>query len=298
MSNLLELKTKLNIKTMRLFSVWFGLTVVVLVICMTVIFGKGLKLGIDFTGGTHLLFRVQPTPTISQVREILPQTQIDEIERSQIQLVDQKDISIKTRPLSEAERQQVNELLKKNFKSFEVLEVDTIGPSIGAQLASQSKWIVLITLLGLLAYITVRFEFLFGLAAVWALIHDALVTFAFASLVLIEIDTAFVAAILTILGYSINDTIILFDRYRELKNQNSDEDSVRLGNAAISQVLARSLNTVGTVLVVLISLYYLGGKTTQNFALVLFVGVSSGAYSSNFVAMPAYLFLKRITVKK
>ncbi len=125
-----------------------------------------------------------------------------------------------------------------------------------------------------------------------------MVTMTFVSFARIEMDTAIIAALLTILGYSINDTIVLFDRFREIKNQNPDADIVEIGNASVSQTLARSVNTVLTVLLVLAAMYLWGGSTLKSFVAVLFVGCFSGMYSSIIIALPAYVFFKKMRLLK
>jgi preprotein translocase subunit SecF len=291
---LLTLKNRINYKLVGWYKAWFLFSVVFILACLVFVLSNGLRYGIDFTGGTQLLYRVAPVPEVSMVREVVNSTQIPEIESAQIQLVDGKDVSVRTKPLIEADRQKINEALKQKFSEVEVLQVDTIGPSIGAELSRQAVWIVLITMAGLLIYIAFRFDALLGFAAILALLHDAMVTMAFVSFARVEMDTAIIAALLTILGYSINDTIVLFDRFREIKNQNPDADIVEIGNASVSQTLARSINTVLTVLLVLAAMYLWGGSTLKSFVSVLFVGCFSGMYSSIIIALPAYIFFKKM----
>ena len=145
----------------------------------------------------------------------------------------------------------------------------------------------------MLIYITYRFEFKQGVAAIIAILHDALVVLGIFSILQLEVDSAFVAAILTIIGYSINDTIIIFDRIREnLKTRRKGETLEDLVNTSLWQTLARSINTVLTVMFVLLALYFLGGTTIKNFVLAMLIGVVSGAYSSIFNASPVWVDLK------
>lgn len=284
-----------KLKVMYQAVVWVGVGLAVMFFALLMLFVKGLHLGIDFTGGTNLLLRFEQTPQIMTVREALKKSTIHEIDRgSAIQyLGEEKDISIKTKMLTPAEVTDLQKVLEKELGKFKVMEISTIGATVGHELRQQSFWIILLVTISLLAYITFRFQFFYGLAAIFALLHDALVTIGFAAMTQMDVDLVFVAAILTILGYSINDTIVIFDRLRE--NQASpqpNENLVQIANRSVSETLTRSINTVMTVLIVLFCLYWFGGATVKDFNLVLLVGIGSGCYSSIFIATPLYVKLK------
>lgn len=273
--------------------IWFSISFVLIIAGAFSFFINGMNYGIDFTGGTTFTLRFTENPAISDVRDILQEY---ELQSSSITYVsspadDQQDLLIKSEKLSEETRKNIMDDMSEDLGEYEVVEIDTIGPSIGAELRQNSIIIVIVVLISLLLYITFRFEFWYGVAAITALLHDGLITVGFASILMLEIDTAFVAAVLTVLGYSINDTIVLFDRFRE--NSKHISDTRELANISIKQTLPRSINTSITTLFVIGALYLFGGATINDFALVLLIGILSGTYSSIFIASPVYDILKR-----
>lgn len=262
-----------------------------------------LNLGIDFTGGTDVLVSV---PALAQQgsNEVGRARFLQEFRRalapvglagSVLQLVDDTQVSLRSHFLSEEKRNQMLAAIDQAFPGSEILEADTIGPTIGAQLRSSSLWIVALSSAAVLIYLTFRFEFVFGLAAIVATLHDALITLGISSVMRVEVDTAFVAAILTIIGYSVNDTIVLFDRVRERLRDQYQGSLQDLLNQSIRQTLGRTINTVLTVLFMVGALFIFGGSTIHDFAFVMLVGVSIGTYSSIFIAVPmVYLFRSKI----
>ena len=183
--------------------------------------------------------------------------------------------------------------LEQYIGTFEVLEIDYIGPSIGKSLRKQSLLIIAFVTLTLLLYITLRFEFNFGLAAIIALIHDSLIIFSVASLFSLEINTPFIAAILTILGYSINDTIVIFDRIREQHENTPSYLESNSINIALNQTLTRTINTSLTTLLVISSLILFGGNTIREFCIILGIGILSRTYSSLCIASPSLALLHK-----
>jgi preprotein translocase subunit SecF len=181
------------------------------------------------------------------------------------------------------------------FGALTVLEADTVGPSVGKKLQSDSLMIMLFALSAILIYVTFRFEFWYGLAAVAALVHDAIITLGFVAWLQLDVNMALLAAILTIVGYSINDTIIVFDRVREdvVKTDNKGKEIGALVNGAINSTLARCINTVLTVLITTGALYVFGGSTLKQFALILLIGFGFGSYSSLCVAPALFVFFKK-----
>jgi len=187
--------------------------------------------------------------------------------------------------------------------SDDVLRVDNVGAVIGRELTKEAFWALLAAAVGMLLYITMRFEFKFAMAAILALLHDAFIIIALFSIFMIEVNSPFIAAVLTIIGYSINDTIVIFDRIRENLKLNRKKSTAEVVNASINENLIRSINTSLTTLVVLISLfiafsYFVGGMDLKVFALALLIGVISGTYSSIFIASPLWLSLRQMEEKK
>lgn len=250
---------------------------------------RGFNLGIDFTGGTSLVLRFEKQVELAKVRTVVHS------DKTEITMVDNKDFLIKTTILTEEQKKDLLKKLTDNFGPLTVLEADSVGPSIGKKLQSDSLMILLFAISAMLIYVTFRFEFWYGLSAVLALVHDCVITLGFVAWLQLDVNMALLAAILTILGYSINDTIIVFDRVREdvVKTDNKGKDVGVLVNNAINSTLARCINTVLTVLISTGALYLFGGSTIKDFAQVLLIGFGFGAYSSLCVAPPLFVFFKK-----
>ena len=296
-------------------NLWYAFSLILIIAGISLMIGRSIKsqpalnYGIDFLGGSSILIKIpefekniKNTPnatqeeidTISSIRDTLSK---QGLEKSQIQITTDKEILIKTLKLNQEKSQLLLQNLKETYIKLEILEVDFIGPTIGEELKNKSFLIILIVSISLLLYITLRFELIFGISALIALLHDALIVISFASLFKIEINTAFVAAILTILGYSINDTIVIFDRIREnyapLKDKHSFKDII---NLSLNQTLVRTLNTSVTTMLVIGSLIIFGGTTIKPFCVILLIGIIAGTYSSLFIASPTLSLLKKTTL--
>ncbi len=272
-----------------------------------------LNYGIDFTGGSTLtidfdeLHRAYETTAkkesrealnVSFIKKVRDALQLSHLEKSTIQVSDNGDIMIRTIPLSETQRKEVLQNLSK-IGAYELLEVDIIGPSIGKELRGSALLITLIVTACLLVYLSWRFEFKFGIAAVAASVHDGLLTFCMASILNLEINTAFIAALLIILGYSLNDTIIIFDRIRETRQIYPNDALDDVLNLSITQTLNRTLYTALTTLIMISCLFFFGGATIHDFSLILIIGIGFGTYSSICIASPIlYLLLSRKATEK
>jgi preprotein translocase subunit SecF len=253
--------------------------------------GEPMNFGIDFTGGTLLIVRLEKPVAVSDVRGVLSKHGLQE---SEIQKVGDSDISIRAMMVDDQKRQALVADLNSSLGGAELLEADMIGPTIGKELRTQAVWALLIASVGMLIYVAFRFEFKYAVAAILALYHDAIITTGIMAILWRDINTTFVAAILTILGYSINDTIVIFDRIRENTKRSAGKktDFKTIANNAIMSTLARSINTVLTVVVMVIMLLVFGGATIREFALTLLFGFCFGCYSSIFVAPQIVSLLK------
>ncbi len=273
--------------------IWFIISALVIIPGLISIAMQGFNLGIDFTGGTLLDLKFESPVAVNQIRDVLKDYKL---ESSTIQLASNTqntaatNVFIRTHVLGEDERRSVLNGLKSKLGNFEVMRVEKVGAVIGSELTRQAMWAVLASWVLMIAYITYRFEFRFAIAGILALIHDILVVLGLSSILRIELDSSFVAAILTIIGYSINDTIVIFDRIREnLKVHRKTESFTDLVNRSIWQTMRRSIYTVLTVVFATAALLIYGGETTKTFALVLLIGFASGAYSSIFIASPIWV---------
>ena len=282
---------------------WFMLSALLLTLAVGsfvyngTVHGKIMNLGIDFTGGTLISLRVPEPVSEHDIREVLAK---HNLERSVIQKSGDRDIYIRTKELERDLRVKIIEELRDRYGEVELLEADTIGPVIGKELRTQALWALLLASLGIIVYVSFRFEFKYAIAALIALYHDALITAGIIALLWRNIETPFVAAILTIMGYSINDTIVIFDRIREniKKYHGKKKKFSEIVNISVSETLARSINTVLTTMIIVLAVLFFGGATLKDFALVLLMGFAVGAYSSIFVASPIVAVWEAMVSKK
>jgi len=282
-------RINLKIIQLRKFAYLLSLTIIVAGLGNIAVH-KGLKMGIDFAGGNMIQVEVKnPNVQIGEVRRVLIGTGFG----NNVQKIDdpKKNIFIlKTRALEKNNDRVVEAIKKALIEHFGVGEVvferiDIVGPKISKYLLRTSYLIGIVAIGLILLYTTFRFRFRFGVAAILALVHDVLVVISFISFFGKEMDTFILAAILTIIGYSLNDTIVVFDRAREnLKTTKAYEEYEITFNRSINQSLSRTVITSLTTLLALFALYFFGGNALHNFAFALIVGVIVGTYSSIFVA--------------
>ncbi len=285
---------------------WLGISGVLLLIGLVFLMTVGLKPGIDFTGGTILQRTFEQPVTVAQVRQALTKAPLSELDLARGSSIQRSGntIIIRTRPLSPEQERQVDAGLEQTIGKIvrEKSSTDTVGPVIGRELLAKAFWSVIIASVGILIYVAIRFEFKFGVAAIIALLHDVLMTMGLVALfgrfMGLEVNSPFVAAMLTIVGYSINDTIVIFDRIRENLRFRKKETFEEIVNKSVNQTLARSINTVGTTLVTVLALHLWGGATLREFTLTLLIGITSGAYSSIFIASPLWVIFKGSEQKK
>lgn len=264
--------------------------------------GNWMNYGVDFTGGTVIQIQTEAGVTDADLRDALGGTQAPLVTRFGAE----NEFIIRAPVVADTETDQVAAAIRQQLTAapgigeFEVVRTEIVGPVIGAELQQQAALAILFSFLLTLFYIAFRFEFRFGLASIVATLHDILITLGFLALFRIEISLPTVAAVLTIIGYSLNDTIVVFDRIRENLNRKGGrrEDPVKLIDRSINEVLPRTVMTSGTTLVVLVSLLVLGGSVIRDFTIVLILGVVIGTYSSIFVASPALLEIQRRWEKK
>ncbi|GAW92702.1 protein translocase subunit SecF [Calderihabitans maritimus] len=268
---------------------WYLLSLAVIIPGLISLFVQSLNFGIDFTGGNLLHIRFEKDVKISEVREVFAKFGLED---SSIQAAEGNQFIVRTVELTEEKNDKILKALEERFGSIEVLRNEKVGAVIGRELTTNAIYALVIASLLIVIYISFRFEFLFGIAAIVALLHDVFVTLGIFSLFQIQVDGAFVAAILTIIGYSINDTIVIFDRIRENLKMKRKESLEELVNRSIAQNLTRSINTSLTVIFALLALLFLGGETTKVFALALLIGTIAGTYSSIFTASPLWIDLR------
>ncbi|EGK60028.1 protein-export membrane protein SecF [Centipeda periodontii DSM 2778] len=284
--------------------IWFLISLILIIpgfICMGV---RGFNFGIDFTGGTIIDLRFEQPVTLTDVRSSLAQYGLDgstiQLAGAESGIESSENVMIRTVDLEENQRKEVMASLTKDVGTYTVLREEKVGATIGGELITNAVLALVISWALIILYVAYRFEWRFGVSAVLALIHDIIIVLAVFSFTQRQIDSSFIAALLTIVGYSINDTIVIFDRIREnLKlHFRRGGDVNELVNRSIYQTLTRSLYTVFTVLFTTFALYWFGGETTKDFAFALLVGFASGCYSSIFIASQLWIELRNRTERR
>ncbi|ABZ84399.1 protein-export membrane protein secf [Heliomicrobium modesticaldum Ice1] len=271
--------------------IWYALSLLILIPGLISLLLQGLNLGIDFTGGSMLQLKFERAVTVENVRDVLDKANVGS---STIQLAEGNSVIVRTHTLEQSQRNELVGAMKTQLGDLTVERDENVGPVVGKELTRNALLALLLAIIGMVAYISFRFEFKFAVAAIIALLHDILVVTGLFSIFQIEVDSSFVAAILTVFGYSINDTIVIFDRIREnLRKKKKDENLDALVNRSVKETLTRSINTVLTVIFVLVALLFWGGNTTKVFTLAMLLGVIAGAYSSIFNASPVWYDLKQ-----
>jgi preprotein translocase subunit SecF len=261
--------------------VWYILTLILLLTAIISLFVQGLNFGIDFQGGTLLQLKFEKADvTDTEIREALKEFGL---EKSVLQRSEDSFI-LKTPELGQEKQNEVLKTIETETGKFELLRSENVGPVIGEEL--RRAGILALVIAGILQvlYITFRFEFRFAIAAILVLIQDAIITVGLFSVLQYEVDITFIAAILTVIGYSINNTIVIFDRIRENLKLKRKENLATLVNASIKQNIVRSINTTLTVAFMLVALLVLGGETTRYFAMAMLTGIIAGLYSSVFLS--------------
>lgn len=276
--------------------IWFSMSSLAVILSIVSMVMFGFNLGIDYTGGTILEVQFQQAVSVGQVRDSLKPM---ELENSIIQISGEsaqeegKDIIIRTRNLEAAESQAVIGELTKTIGAHEVKRIETVGAVIGSEVTKNAILNLVVAFVALAAYISYRFEYKVAVSCLSAICHDLLCVLGVFSFFHLEIDASFLAAILTVIGYSMNESVVIFDRIRENTKTHKRSDTFSdLANASISQSIYRSMYTLTTVMFACCSLYFFGGDTTKNFALVMIVGFLSGAYSSICVATSLWVLWK------
>jgi preprotein translocase subunit SecF len=282
---------------------------VVILAGLGAIYTRGLPKGIEFAGGTSVIMQFDTTPSVEAVRDALnknyPGGGQDAVVQSygdpslrQVMVRVPQVGAEQGASLSASARNVENALRKANLGNFTVVGTEIVGPSVGAELTQKGISAFILSLIGILAYIAFRFEFSFAVGAVIATLHDVLVTFAFLSFFRYDLTLNVIAALLTVTGYSTNDTIVIFDRVRENMRKMRRESLSEIINISINQTLGRTVITAGTALLSAIALFLFGGEVLHGFAFTMIVGIITGTYSSVFVAAAIVTFWRRTKPSK
>lgn len=295
-----------DIKLLNHFKVWFAVSGVIIVIGLgSFIINSGFNLGIDFQGGTSLQYNLNQTYEIDDVKAALDGVTVEGEALDAVYIktgigeTKEEEIIIRTKQSLDANvRQEIEERLNETYSSVDFREVSQFSPSIGDEIKQRAVIAILIAAVGMLIYITFRFELIFGLASIVALAHDVLILLAVYAVFRIPLSSAFIAAVLTVVGYSINDTIVVFDRIRENVKFEKRPDYFELANRSLGQTIIRSINTSLTTLFVIGALYFLGVDSIKDLAFPLLAGILAGTYSSIFIASPTWALWRTYKSKK
>jgi preprotein translocase subunit SecF len=290
----MELIKETHIDFMALRKAAFVLSSVLVIASLVSLATRGLNFGIDFTGGVLLEVGYTHTADLPKLREQLAEAGI---EGAQVQnFGTSRDVMIRLMPEGENTNAQVGEhimsILSKADPGVELRRVEFVGPQVGKHLAEQGGEAMLFVLVMILAYVALRFHRKLSAGAVLALVHDVIITLGFFSFTHMGFDLSVLAAVLAVIGYSLNDTIVVYDRIRENFRSIRNGEPLTIMNISLNQMLARTLMTSGTTLLVLFALFFLGGEAIRGFSVALLVGIFVGTYSSIYVASALALEMK------
>jgi preprotein translocase subunit SecF len=264
--------------------------VIILIGLISIIF-QGFNYGIDFAGGTLLQIRFDKSVSTTELRNVLSEFNLSQ---STIQNLSDNEFVIRTEKIDSEQRKEILSAFRENLTDLEILRVETVGPVVGENLKKLALSALFFAFIGIILYITMRFEFKFSIISILALSHDCLIVLGIFSLLQKEITISIIAAVLTIIGYSLNNTIVILDRLRENIKFKTREPFENLINLSINQSLSRTINTALTTVLPVLALYFFGGNILSDFALALFIGMVAGTYSSVFIASPLLLEWNKI----
>lgn len=275
--------------------------VLILISIGSLVYHKGPNWGVEFTGGSEIHINLAKDLGPDQIKSTLDKAGYppDEVQRIGLQGDNEYLIRFSADLVKFEQIQSFQKILEgimssdPEFKGGSILRVDYIGPKVGAELIEKAIIAILLGCVGILIYVMLRFEFAFALGAVLALVHDTIITLGAISITDKEFTLTIIAALLTIIGYSVNDTIIIFDRIRENMKKGGRATFEEIVNDSVNQTLSRTILTSSTVFIVLLSLFFLGGSVIHDFAFALIVGVLVGTFSSVFVASAIVIYWRK-----
>jgi len=275
---------------MKVHKIALFMSIFCIVGSLTLVFTKGLNFGIDFAGGILIEARIQEDVDVSVVRNLLTA----EIKDVQIQNVDQKDLLIRVAKTDEEQSvvvKKIQEILNNNFSKVDYRKIDYVGPQVGSELIKKGFLALLMSFAFIMIYLWIRFDWQFGLGGIFALLHDAVLTLGFFSITGLEFNLTSIAAILTVIGYSINDSVVIYDRIRENLRRYKKMDLANLINSSTNSTLSRTVLTSGVTLFSILALMIFGGEVLHSFSTATFFGIIVGTYSSIYISAPILIYL-------
>ena len=298
---MIELKPEINFnKHFKIFNI---ISIVLIILSVFFLLFKGLNYGVDFKGGTLIELRVQDqTIDISSIRQSFKKMNLGDVNVKKFG--NKTDFLIKFEKKDEKNINFISDIKNKLVldigNSFSFRRVENVGPKVSSELLKSGVIAILMSLSAMMIYIWLRFEWQFSLGAIFALIHDVIITLGFFSILNLEINLSIVAAVLTIVGYSMNDTVVIFDRVRENLKKYSSKKINEITNLSINETLSRTIITSLTTLLALVSIFIFGGEILKGFSFAMILGVIFGTYSSIYIANPIleYLNVSHRTIVK
>ena len=284
-----------DIKFMNIRRIPIIISTLLIIISLSSMIFKGFNFGIDFSSGYIVQLKFEEPTSVLNIEKRFFDNNIEDVT---VQLYgSSKDVLIKLKDEDIFKRDNINNFLSKIFANSEytISKLEYVGAQVGSELREKGEWAMLIALFSILIYVAIRFELIYGLGAITALIHDVIITLGFFSLFSLTFDLSVLAAILAVIGYSLNDSIVVFDRIRENNIVLRKLSIFDVLDKSINQTLSRTLVTSLTTLLVIISLLLFGGDAVKNFSIAMFIGIIIGTYSSIFVASSSlsYFGIKR-----
>ncbi|MCK9231259.1 MAG: protein translocase subunit SecF [Syntrophales bacterium] len=290
------IKPNINFDFVGKMKLAFRVSIALIVISIaSIVWHGGLNYGIDFAGGTLIQIKFQQDPSPDRIRSAFRAIGLTD---SVIQKIGEKEVVVRT-AATQSDMRGLSDRIAESLASlqgrdtFEIRRVEVVGPKVGKDLTRKAILALVFSWIGMLVYIAWRFEFRYAVGGILALVHDTLIAIGSLSLLDKEFTLTIVAALLTIVGYSINDAIVVFDRIRENARKNVKQPLSEVINSSINETLSRTILTAFTVFLVLLALFFLGGAVIHDFAFVLLVGIVIGTYSSIFIASPIVLLFEK-----
>ena len=289
------IKSETNINFMRIKKLTLFISSILFFLSLSLVFIKGLNLGIDFTGGSLIEVRFKENIDLNNLRMKMNKLDLGEIQLQTIGNGNDIVIRVQDKKNNENTQSETIQIIKNSLsgESVEYRRAEFVGPKVGGELVNAGIIAVIFSLIGILIYIWIRFQWNFALGAIIALVHDVILTLGFFSVLQLEFNLATVAAVLTIAGYSINDTVVIYDRIRDTMRKYKQITFDKVINISLNGTLSRTLTTSLTTLLALIALYTFGGIVISSFIIALIWGVLIGTYSSVYVASPILTYLKQ-----
>lgn len=291
------LPDKINFDFIRFKKVSYTISIILSLISIIWIGIYKFNFGIDFAGGIVIEVRLDQDPDLTKMREVLNNLKIGEVVLQNFG--NQHDLSIRVGSNSEDTLMQNIDLIKSTLKNqfpykFEYRKVDFVGPQVGTQLIKSGITALILSFLAIMVYTWVRFEWYFGLGILVALLHDAILSLGFMSVMRLDFNLSSIAAILTIIGYSVNDSVVIYDRIRENLRKSHKKVMPQIINLSINETMSRTILTVVTTLLANLALVIFGGEAIYSFSVLVFFGIIVGTYSSIFISAPILTYFKNL----